>query len=105
MPLYYSNMVQFNITFLNRRIDTASTSSFSSTHLSVSPYQVAYGSWYFGANARPWCEMAELGRNESKQSFPVLYKYKENVKPAKPFLHSTNYCGICKHMPDGALSS
>lgn len=48
--------------------------------------------------------MAELGRNESKESFPMLYEYKENVKSAKPFLHSTNYYGICKHMPDGALS-
>lgn len=94
------------IIFLHRRIDTGSGSGFSSIRLSLSPEasRVAHGAWCCGANASPWWEISKLGRNESKQSFPMLYQYKENVNSAKPFLHSTNYYGICKHMPDGALS-
>lgn len=110
VPLYCSNTVKYVLPcryyILNGRIDTGSSSSFSSIHLSLSPEtcRVACGTWCCGANASPWYEMAELGVNESKQSFPMRYKYKENVNSAKSFSHSTNYYGICKHMPDGALS-
>lgn len=85
-----------NIIFLNRRIDTGSSSS--SIHLSLSPeaYQVAPGSWCYGAKARPWCEMAELeGVSLSRASLCYTRKMLIQLSLSFTLLITVAFVNIC----------